>query len=205
MIIKIFDVVCKSCLHVAELDIFRDEWICHECSTSYDNHYLESKLIELVKDSLTFYQIQDIYCKKCKLVKEDLLTNHCKCSGTYSFQIEDHILPLIGTDTKKAKNALYDLSLTNKFYILSHTIKSLWINWLLPLQSYFFINIISFLFYLYITELSHLYSLIIQRFREFINFLANIYKCIVILHLIILLENLLRSFINFFQVSINAL
>lgn len=28
MMIKVPDVVCKNCLHVCELDVFRDAWVC---------------------------------------------------------------------------------------------------------------------------------------------------------------------------------
>lgn len=54
-IMKVTDVVCKACLHVAELEVFRDSWACAECATPYDRCYLEHKLVELVRDSLTYY------------------------------------------------------------------------------------------------------------------------------------------------------
>ncbi|KAL4468704.1 hypothetical protein ABPG74_005207 [Tetrahymena malaccensis] len=127
VVIKVADIVCKSCLQVCELDVFRDDWVCQECKTPYDLIYLENKFIELIKNQLAFYQFQDLYCKKCKQIKEDLLSNLCKCSGQYFFQIEENILPIIGTDSKKIRSAFLELAQTNNFYTLFQIIQQIWI------------------------------------------------------------------------------
>ncbi|EGR33936.1 hypothetical protein IMG5_030340 [Ichthyophthirius multifiliis] len=127
IILKIQDVVCKNCLHVIELDVFRDLWVCQECSIPYDKYYLENKLIQEIQNEITLYQIQDLYCVKCFGVKDDYLSVNCPgCSTGYKVNIDSNVTPLIGIDGVKVRNSLLLLAEKNQFSVLKHVILNSW-------------------------------------------------------------------------------
>jgi len=49
MIFKVTDVVCRNCLQVTELDVFRDDYVCKECNVEFDSAYIEYKLSRFIK------------------------------------------------------------------------------------------------------------------------------------------------------------
>ncbi|KAG8905443.1 DNA polymerase epsilon catalytic subunit [Tulasnella sp. 403] len=48
---------------------------------------IEAMLVDVVKRLLTGFQLQDLKCGKCKQVKEDSMSAHCKCSGAYVYTL----------------------------------------------------------------------------------------------------------------------
>ncbi len=73
------------------MDLLRDhyyaqvsKWTCKFCRHPHAKRMIEAKLVEsLQKKSLNF-QIQDLVCEKCKLVKADNMSDICaNCSGKF--------------------------------------------------------------------------------------------------------------------------
>ncbi|KAJ3268707.1 DNA polymerase epsilon catalytic subunit, partial [Terramyces sp. JEL0728] len=88
-------IICEFCNHCCDLDLTRktelnaDENItersflgCEGCGMMYDKEDIEQRLIEQVALLLTKWQLQDLQCKKCKMIKAEELKNQCyRCTG----------------------------------------------------------------------------------------------------------------------------
>jgi DNA polymerase epsilon subunit 1 len=102
LVLVIPDVVCENCLHVADVDICRDPalngtrasrphdaaataeaWLCEQCDGELSKLEIEQRLMDLVNKRLVSYQMQDLACKKCKMVKNNLCAQYCDCTGEY--------------------------------------------------------------------------------------------------------------------------
>jgi DNA polymerase epsilon subunit 1 len=100
------NVICSYCNAVVDLDLARDArlwdpssaanshavgdegigqgaipWSCEYCSHPYDTQGIELALIRDAQRMVVAYQVQDLQCKKCRLVKRDNMSMHCGCSG----------------------------------------------------------------------------------------------------------------------------
>jgi DNA polymerase epsilon subunit 1 len=91
------DVICESCANFKDLDLCKDKlllnnmWICDSCNAQYDKSFIEFLIIQKVKNIVDYYYNQDLYCKKCKMQKNDLLDTLCGCAGEYVKTFEDNI------------------------------------------------------------------------------------------------------------------
>lgn len=57
-------------------------WSCPMCNCNYGTDRIEQRLVCVVRDILAAWQLQDLRCSRCKLVKaEDLREGCAKCSG----------------------------------------------------------------------------------------------------------------------------
>lgn len=80
---------CEHCQTSRNLDICKEYkedrkgWVCNECDTCFNSAYIEKKLIDLVNARLIAFQIQDVECTKCKLIKNTLLGSLCSCTGRF--------------------------------------------------------------------------------------------------------------------------
>ena len=63
------------------------EWLCTGCGTSYDRGTIEQQLVDIVSRRLLAWQLQDVKCSKCKMVKAENIRGHCECSGQYTTQL----------------------------------------------------------------------------------------------------------------------
>eukprot|EP01022_Parablepharisma_sp_SALTPOND_P011850 TRINITY_DN1509_c0_g2_i1.p1 TRINITY_DN1509_c0_g2~~TRINITY_DN1509_c0_g2_i1.p1 ORF type:complete len:2157 (+),score=297.67 TRINITY_DN1509_c0_g2_i1:3876-10346(+) len=87
------DVICDFCLSIRDIDICRDSaitkgnWICTTCNHSYNKEYIENKLIAIVQRRILSYQMQDLKCEKCKMIKTGLLGKYCECTGKYALTL----------------------------------------------------------------------------------------------------------------------
>lgn len=103
---KLQMVICTQCSEQRDFDFCRDEdllpepssssgnsrpsqrvWSCAQCGHAYDRDTIEISLIDLVRQLVTAYQLQDLRCGKCKQIKSDNLSMHCQCSGAYQLTI----------------------------------------------------------------------------------------------------------------------
>jgi len=121
--IKLNDVVCKGCSNVIEIDVFRDrifkekDFRCEVCEMKFDQRRLETKIIKLLKQYVIFYQIQDLYCGKCKMAKSELLGQMCSCSGKYTIR-EDNPANEFKLDQKQLIKSFEELAIHCDFYLL---------------------------------------------------------------------------------------
>jgi DNA polymerase epsilon subunit 1 len=84
------DVICSFCNECHDLDICRDprlvaslDWRCEECRQPYDRSSIEFALVTVVQRRSVAYQIQDLVCQRCRLVKVENMAEFCKCSGSF--------------------------------------------------------------------------------------------------------------------------
>ena len=49
----------------------------------YEEPRIEAALVQIVQRRSMAYQVQDLYCSKCRSVKCNKLADYCKCSGRY--------------------------------------------------------------------------------------------------------------------------
>jgi len=84
------DVICSFCSSVRDIDLLRDvdvmkeKWLCNHCGQSYNTAVIEECLVDVVRKKSLRYQLQDLRCAKCRMVKPDNLSDVCStCSGVY--------------------------------------------------------------------------------------------------------------------------
>lgn len=101
--VPLHDVICTYCNAVVDLDIARDSrlwtedddekadddgkdqsrraWACEYCGHGYDLRQIEMDLVRMAQKLFTSYQVQDVVCGKCRMVKRENMVSHCGCSG----------------------------------------------------------------------------------------------------------------------------
>lgn len=71
------DIMCKFCSYVRDIDILRDEqilsgdWIVNFVNILLDKNGIEKRLVDILQRKSLAYQLQDLVCSKCDLIKED--------------------------------------------------------------------------------------------------------------------------------------
>lgn len=85
------DVMCTFCSSTRDMDLLRDpdlmheEWLCNHCRKAYSKPAIEATLVEILQRKSLWYQMQDLVCEKCKLVKQENMSEICTgCSGKFS-------------------------------------------------------------------------------------------------------------------------
>lgn len=102
--VVLHDVICTYCNTVVDLDVARDSrlwaegddddkptdgsggnqrraWACEYCGHVYNLKQIELDLVRVAQKMYTSYQVQDIFCQKCRMVKRENMMTHCSCSG----------------------------------------------------------------------------------------------------------------------------
>lgn len=112
LVLVVPDVTCESCLSCFDLDICRDPslnatvnsahelgnssgqapWLCHRCDAKMSKDEIERRLLELVNRRLVSYQMQDLSCLNCRMVKNSLVSAYCECTGAYK-QTQGNVAP----------------------------------------------------------------------------------------------------------------
>lgn len=108
LVLVVPDVICDVCCKCFDLDICRDpsiqstkesmnladidgadlseqSWRCSDpdCSQPLNKFDIERRLIDLVNRRLVQYQIQDLVCQQCRMVKNTIVPRYCECTGGY--------------------------------------------------------------------------------------------------------------------------
>lgn len=100
LILVIPDVICDSCQKCTDLDICRDpvlnlesenqnqdeeaaRWQCKACGAGLNKLNIERRLLDLTNRRLISYQMQDLKCKQCSMVKNSVVSRYCECTGAY--------------------------------------------------------------------------------------------------------------------------
>jgi DNA polymerase epsilon subunit 1 len=97
-------VICDFCNHCVDLDLTREEdvyipeeenqeiqksWTCSVCHTCYDKVSIEQKLVNIVRQRLLTWQLQDLKCERCKLVRAEEIRETCAdCSGKLGTELK---------------------------------------------------------------------------------------------------------------------
>lgn len=114
--VPLHDVICTYCNAVVDLDVARDSrlwaegddddetngecegrqrrtWACEYCGHAYNLKQIELDLLRVAQKIYTSYQVQDIVCLKCRLVKRENMMTHCSCSGApFQLSIKREVL-----------------------------------------------------------------------------------------------------------------
>lgn len=94
--LKIPHVVCDYCNYVKDIDFCRDEerdiWTCSNCSKTYSKVAIEEAVITQFNRLLTQFYMQDFKCSKCHKIRDDNMSEFCKCSGKWVQTIESHYI-----------------------------------------------------------------------------------------------------------------
>jgi DNA polymerase epsilon subunit 1 len=97
-------VICDYCNISCDLDLTRQRedlgndpelgdstnfLVCSACNTEYDREDIEQRLIEDVQNIICKWQLQDLRCKRCRLVKAEDLREQCaSCKGSIQTMID---------------------------------------------------------------------------------------------------------------------
>ncbi|KAJ2231118.1 DNA polymerase epsilon catalytic subunit [Coemansia sp. RSA 518] len=125
-------VVCDFCNFCRDMDFCRDadllpvvqtaengsvqfepaDWQCLGCSSAYDRVRIEERLIEQLQSMVLAYQMQDLVCAKCRLMKQDNFSLQCtSCAGKYK--------PTISAETIRNQVGVYaDVAHLNRLSML---------------------------------------------------------------------------------------
>ncbi len=94
------DVVCSFCNNVVDIDLGRDSfshtgaaaddetensnvWACDNCGQPFDMKKMELDLVRITQKAYAAYQVQDLKCSRCEVVKQENMLMHCVCSTAY--------------------------------------------------------------------------------------------------------------------------
>lgn len=117
-------VICKVCNNCRDIDLARDinvgdcVWLCPTCKTPYDNVEIESSLLEILSRQILTYNLQDLRCQKCRMIKRENLPKHCNCAGEFSCLMDK-------SDLINLIEIFKDISLKFKMYVLNETTENL--------------------------------------------------------------------------------
>jgi len=102
---KLSEVFCEYCNYCQDADLCRDELFCNDekkwlcvCGHEYNKDLLEETLVEILEKKSIAYQLQDLKCLKCGMVKFDRIKKLCSCSGKFALgQSRTEFLTLVRT------------------------------------------------------------------------------------------------------------
>ncbi|KAK7064720.1 DNA polymerase epsilon catalytic subunit [Favolaschia claudopus] len=95
--LKLFNVPCRHCDAIRDMDFCRDEqllpknnadrWVCEVCQGEFDRLAIEFTLMDVVYGLERSFAQQDLRCSKCQQIQSDNVSRYCQCSGTYQFTL----------------------------------------------------------------------------------------------------------------------
>ncbi len=84
------EVICAFCNKCRDFDLCRDKdlteggaWRCPECEHAYDRDTIEQTVIDGLLQQNMAFQLQDLVCAKCRMVKAENASAFCHCSGRF--------------------------------------------------------------------------------------------------------------------------
>uniref|UniRef100_A0AAV1TLX8 DNA polymerase epsilon catalytic subunit n=1 Tax=Peronospora matthiolae TaxID=2874970 RepID=A0AAV1TLX8_9STRA len=94
-------------------------WHCPRCFALYDKTAFEMRLVETVQAQSVAYQLQDLYCRKCRLPAEHKMREYCPCSGTYA------LMPGVRESLLETLRLLHRVAQQHNFEWLLETVQRL--------------------------------------------------------------------------------
>lgn len=92
--LRLLHITCDYCNYIRDVDVCRDSeqsiWNCPSCNNAYNKVSMEEQMVAQFQKLLTNFYQQDYKCDKCKQVRGDNLSLHCKCSGNWKETIDHH-------------------------------------------------------------------------------------------------------------------
>ncbi|KAJ1654851.1 DNA polymerase epsilon catalytic subunit [Dispira simplex] len=144
--LKLMQVICEYCNYCRDLDFCRDldllpvavstardntatssppeiqyqtrPWLCVGCHHEYDRAGIELALVDLLLRRLQAYQLQDLKCKRCRMVKAENLLSHCPtCSASFT------VAQLSSQDFLKQLQIFHNIAAFHKLDLLADTVE----------------------------------------------------------------------------------
>ncbi|CCF58037.1 hypothetical protein KAFR_0D03890 [Kazachstania africana CBS 2517] len=108
--------ICEYCSYVSDIDLCKDSpekiFSCPHCPKAFNKLILQEHLIKKIVSQFEAYYTQDLKCTKCKKIKEDYMSAHCNCSGSWEGVISDRNF-LQDIQTYKQVARYYDFDMLN--------------------------------------------------------------------------------------------
>ncbi|ODV85993.1 hypothetical protein CANARDRAFT_220740 [[Candida] arabinofermentans NRRL YB-2248] len=80
-------IICGYCNFIKDIDVCKDDehhiWNCEGCDKPYNKLVIEEKLIYEFSKTIGLYMTQDLKCSKCSRIKDNEISTHCACSGSW--------------------------------------------------------------------------------------------------------------------------
>ncbi|SCU95424.1 LAMI_0F02410g1_1 [Lachancea mirantina] len=90
------NLICEYCHSLDDIDFClikpNESFACSYCHRHFDTVLLQENLIQTLQIELQNYYTQDLRCVKCGKIKEDLLSEHCPCSGSWTATLNERQL-----------------------------------------------------------------------------------------------------------------
>ncbi|CAD8196110.1 unnamed protein product [Paramecium pentaurelia] len=118
------NVPCYKCYMVSEVNVFKDLWKCEGCKDDYDSQTMEKLICQFVEQQLLFYQIQDLYCVKCKQTQDYSFQKSCQCSAQFQIKLDQFEKCFIRTPTQLF-DSLLQLAIEKNLHGLKTLISSI--------------------------------------------------------------------------------
>lgn len=97
--LKLFNVPCRHCDAIRDMDFCRDpellpksnevapKWVCGSCNGEFDRLAIEFTLMDVVYGLERSFTQQDLQCSRCQQIQSDNVSRYCQCSGTYQLTL----------------------------------------------------------------------------------------------------------------------
>ncbi|KAJ6626952.1 hypothetical protein B0H10DRAFT_1997385 [Mycena sp. CBHHK59/15] len=132
--LKLFNVPCRHCDALRDMDFCRDEellpnntdvsqrWTCVACHGEFDRLAIEFTLIEVVYSLERSFAQQDLRCSKCQQIQSDNVSRYCQCSGAYQ-------LTLSKADVRRKLRTIVNVAIVHHLPRLKECAETLLNNW----------------------------------------------------------------------------
>ncbi|SCU95828.1 LAFA_0G02542g1_1 [Lachancea sp. 'fantastica'] len=94
--LKVCNLACEYCAFITDLDFCKQDGDrhlkCQQCHKPFNPTLLQEYLIQTLQIELQDYYVQDLRCAKCNKIKDDLMSAHCPCSGSWKNSISESVL-----------------------------------------------------------------------------------------------------------------
>ncbi|CCD25732.1 DNA polymerase epsilon catalytic subunit NDAI_0F04140 [Naumovozyma dairenensis CBS 421] len=79
--------LCEYCSYISDLDFCKADsetlFNCKNCHREFNKLLLQEHLIEKFYSTIETYVTQDLSCSRCHKIKQDYMSMHCDCSGSW--------------------------------------------------------------------------------------------------------------------------
>lgn len=86
--LTIGSLICDYCSYIRDVDFCRNDeediWNCINCHKAYNTAGMEEELIAQCNRLMCKYLAQDLQCERCHQIRNDNMSEFCKCSGKWT-------------------------------------------------------------------------------------------------------------------------